>query len=211
MQLTLAEQENFEQFRRKTRREVFQEQMDKVVPWRELEGLIEPYYPKAGSGRPPPGLSFKVRIYPFQHWFSLSDPGAEEAVYDSPALRGFARDDLGRAPATDETTILNFRHLLERHDLCGAILDRVNHFLESRDIRIGRGTIVDATIIHAPSRQRTPVENVIRKCTRRVKATSGISARRRTWESIPRKASCARFVRRRPRWPTRICSRTFCT
>jgi transposase, IS5 family len=151
MQLTLAAQENFEQFRRKTRREVFLEQMDKIVPWRELEGLIEPHYPKAGNGRPPVGLSIMLRIYFLQHWFNLSDPGAEEALYDSRALRRFAGVDLGRSPAPDETTILNFRHLLERHDLCGAILDRVNRYLESRDIRIGRGTIVDATIIHAPS------------------------------------------------------------
>lgn len=151
MQLTLAAQENFEQFRRKTRREVFLEQMDKIVPWRELEGLIGAHYPKAGNGRPPVSLSIMLRIYFLQHWFNLSDPGAEEALYDSPALRRFAGVDLGRAPAPDETTILNFRHLLERHDLCGAILDRVNHYLESRDIRIGRGTIVDATIIHAPS------------------------------------------------------------
>jgi IS5 family transposase len=151
MQLTLAAQENFEQFRRKTRREVFLEQMDKIVPWLELESLIEPHYPKAGNGRPPVGLSIVLRIYFLQHWFNLSDPGAEEALYDSPSLRRFAGVDLGRAPAPDETTILNFRHLLERHDLCGAILDRVNQYLESRDIRIGRGTIVDATIIHAPS------------------------------------------------------------
>lgn len=151
MQLTLAAQENFEQFRRKTRREVFLEQMDKIVPWGELEGLIDPHYPKAGNGRPPVGLSIMLRIYFLQHWFNLSDPGAEEALYDSPALRRFAGVDLGRSAAPDETTILNFRHLLERHDLCGAILDRVNWYLESRDIRIGRGTIVDATIIHAPS------------------------------------------------------------
>ena len=129
MQLTLAAQENFEQFRRKTRREMFLNQMDKIVPWRELEGLIEPYYPKAGNGRPPVGLSIMLRLYFLQHWFNLSDPGAEEAMYDSSALRRFVGVDLGRAPAPDETTILNFRHLLERHDLCEAILDRVNHYL----------------------------------------------------------------------------------
>ena len=92
-----------------------------------------------------------LRIYFLQHWFNLSDPGAEEALYDSPALRRFAGVDLGRAAAPDETTILNFRHLLERHDLCGAMLDAVNHYLEDRGIRVGTGTIVDATIIHAPS------------------------------------------------------------
>ena len=97
------------------------------------------------------GLSIMLRIYFLQHWFNLSDPAAEEALYDSPALRRFAGVDLGRAAAPDETTILNFRHLLERHDLCGAMLDAVNHYLEDRGIRIGTGTIVDATIIHAPS------------------------------------------------------------
>ncbi len=125
--------------------------MDGIMPWAELESLIEPYYPKTGNGRPPVGLSILLRVYFLQHWFNLSDPGAEEALYDSPALRRFAGVDLGRASAPDETTILNFRHLLERHDLCGAMLDAVNHYLESRGIRIGTGTIVDATIIHAPS------------------------------------------------------------
>jgi transposase, IS5 family len=150
-QLTLAAQWSFEKYAGKTRREEFLEQMDKIVPWRELEAMIEPHYPKAGNGRPPVGLGIMLRIYFLQHWFNLSDPGAEEALYDSPVLRRFAGVDLGRAAAPDETTILNFRHLLERHDLCGAILDRVNEYLESRGIRIGRGTIVDATIVHAPS------------------------------------------------------------
>jgi IS5 family transposase len=86
-----------------------------------------------------------------QHWFNLSDPGAEDALYDSPALRGFAGVDLGRAAAPDETTILNFRHLLETHDLCGKILDAVNLYLDRKGIRISTGTIVDATIIAAPS------------------------------------------------------------
>jgi IS5 family transposase len=92
-----------------------------------------------------------LRVYFLQQWFNLSDPGAEEALYESPVVRRFAGVDLGRAPAPDETTILQFRHLLERHDLGGAMLERVNQYLESRGIRIHRGTIVDATIIHAPS------------------------------------------------------------
>jgi hypothetical protein len=88
--------------------------------------LIEPHYPKAGKGRHPIGLSTMLRIYFLQHWFNLSDPGAEDALYESPALRGFAGVDLGRMAAPDETTILNFRHLLETQDLCGGILDVVN-------------------------------------------------------------------------------------
>ena len=150
-QVTLASQGSFERYGRKTRREKFLEEMDGVMPWPELESLVAPHYPKEGNGRPPVGLSIMLRIYFLQHWFNLSDPGAEEGLYDSPALRRFAGVDLGRAAAPDETTILNFRHLLERHDLCGAMLDAVNHYLEDRGMRIGTGTIVDATIIHAPS------------------------------------------------------------
>jgi IS5 family transposase len=150
-QLTLASQGSFEKYGKKTRRELFLQEMDRIMPWAELESLIAPYYPKTGNGRPPAGLGIMLRIYFLQHWFNLSDPAAEEALYDSVALRRFAGVDLGRAPAPDETTILNFRHLLERHDLCGAMLDAVNHYLDSRGIRIGTGTIVDATIIHAPS------------------------------------------------------------
>ncbi len=150
-QLSLASQGSFEKYRKKTRREAFLEEMDRTMPWSELESLVEPHYPKQGNGRPPVGLRIMLRIYFVQHWFNLSDPGAEEALHDLPALRRFAGVDLGRAPAPDETTILNFRHLLERHDLCGAMLEVVNHYLEDRGIRIGTGTIVDATIIDAPS------------------------------------------------------------
>jgi IS5 family transposase len=113
--------------------------------------LVEPHYPKAGNGRQPAGLSIMLRTYFLQQWFGFSDPGMEEAFYDSPALRRFAGVDLGRAAAPDESTILRFRHLLEEHELCGQILDTVNHFLASRGIHIGTGTIVDATIINAPS------------------------------------------------------------
>ena len=125
-QITFACQPSFEKFARASRREQFLQTMELVVPWSELEALIEPYYPKVGNGRQPVGLSIMLRIYFLQHWFNLSDPGAEDALYDSPALRGFAGVDLGRAAAPDESTILNFRHLLEKHELCGKILDVVN-------------------------------------------------------------------------------------
>ncbi len=124
--------------------------METVVPWRELEAVIEPYYPRAGNGRQPVGLPIMLRVYFLQQWFNLSDPGAEDALYESPALRRFAGVDLGRAPAPDETTILRFRRLLETHELCGQILDTVNHDLAGRGLRISTGTIVDATIIAAP-------------------------------------------------------------
>ncbi len=150
-QQTLAAQNGFERYGKKTRREQFLEVMDQVVPWAELEALIRPHYPKGENGRPPMGLGIMLRIHFLQQWFNLSDPAAEEALYDSPGLRRFAGIDLGRAPAPDETTICKFRHLLEEHDLGGAMLDAVNLDLESRGIRIATGTIVDATIIHAPS------------------------------------------------------------
>jgi len=150
-QITFACQPSFEKYARVSRREQFLQTMETVVPWSELEAQIEPYYPKAGKGRQPVGLGIMLRIYFLQHWFDLSDPGAEDELYDSPALRGFAGIDLGRAAAPDETTILNFRHLLETHDLCGKILDVVNLYLDRKGIRISTGTIVDATIIPAPS------------------------------------------------------------
>jgi IS5 family transposase len=150
-QQTLAAQAGFEKYARKSRRELFLEEMEQVVPWAKLKWLVEPHYPKGENGRPAVGLGIMLRIYFVQQWFNLSDPGVEEALYDSAALRRFAGVDLGRAPAPDETTICKFRHLLEKHDLGGAMLDAVNLHLEARGIRITSGTIVDATIIHAPS------------------------------------------------------------
>jgi IS5 family transposase len=149
--MSLAQQAEFQRFAKKSRREQFLEEMDVVMPWAELVAMIEPHYPKGEMGRKPVGLGIMLRLYFVQHWFALSDPAAEDALYDSPALRRFAGIDLGRAPAPDETTILNFRHLLEAHDLCGQMLDTVNLYLASRGIRITTGTIVDATILHAPS------------------------------------------------------------
>ena len=171
-QLTLARQAEFQRYTKKTRREQFLEEMEAVMPWTELQALVEPYYPKGETGRPPLGLGIMLRLYFVQHWFALSDPAAEDALYDSAALRRFVGIDLGLAAAPDETTILNFRHLLEQHDLCGQMLDAVNHYLESRGIRITTGTIVDATIIHAPSstknekKERDPEMHQTRKGNR---------------------------------------------
>ena len=150
-QITFACQPSLEKYARSSRREQFLHSMEAVVPWSELEALIEPHYPKAGKGRQPVGLGIMLRIYFLQHRFNLSDSGAEDALYESPVLRGFVGVDLGRAAAPDETTILNFRHLLEQHDLCGRIFDTVNIYLDRKGIRISTGTIVDATIIAAPS------------------------------------------------------------
>jgi len=150
-QMSLAQQAEFQRFAKKTRREQFLDEMDAVMPWAELLALVAPYYSKGATGRKPVGLDIMLRVYFLQQWFALSDPGVEDALYESPVLRRFAGIDLGRAPAPDETTILNFRHLLEEHDLGGRMLDTVNLYLASRGIRITTGTIVDATIIHAPS------------------------------------------------------------
>jgi IS5 family transposase len=150
-QQTLASQGSFERYGRKSRRELFLDKMNGIIPWSALEGLVEPHYPKAGNGRRPVGLMILLRVYFVQQWFNLSDPGAEEALYESPALRRFVGIDLGSAPAPDETTICKFRHLLEKHEVGAAMLRRVNEHLENQGIRITRGTIVDATIIHAPS------------------------------------------------------------
>src|SRR6202795_4898391 len=150
-QQTLAAQTGFEKYGRKTKRERFLEEMEQIVPWAELQAVVEPHYPKGENGRPPVGLSIMLRVYFLQQWFNLSDPGAEDALYESPVLRRFAGVDLGRAAVPDESTILQFRHLLEKHELGGAMLNAVNQYLESRGIRITTGTIVDATIIHAPS------------------------------------------------------------
>ena len=141
----------FERYAKTTRRAAFLAEMDKIVPWRRLIALIAPYYPKPGNGRPPLPLERMLRIHFLQHWFNLSDPAAEEALCESPTLRAFAGVDLGAAPAPDETTIRRFRHLLEAHDLSARIFENVLVHLETKGLKVATGTIVDATIIAAPS------------------------------------------------------------
>jgi transposase, IS5 family len=150
-QRTLAMANGFERYSKKTRRAEFLEEMEQVVPWRKLCALIEPHYPKAGNGRPPVGVERMLRMYFLQQWFNLSDPAVEEALYDSVVMREFVGIDLGQEPVPDETTMCKFRHLLEEHGLGGEMLETVNLYLEGKGVRITTGTIVDATIIHAPS------------------------------------------------------------
>lgn len=155
-QMTLAAEADagFALHRKATRRDVFLAEMDKVVPWSALCALIEPHYPKAredGAGRRPIGLERMLRIHFLQQWYALSDPGVEEALYDSEAMRRFVGVDLGREAAPDESTVLQFRHLLERHGLAKQILVEVNRYLAGHGMKLSRGTIVDATIIAAPS------------------------------------------------------------
>jgi IS5 family transposase len=151
-QLTLAAND-FERFRKPTRREKFLAEINTVVPWAELAAIIEPFYPKATSvgGRPPVGLERMLRIHCLQLWFNLSDPAVEEALYDSLAMRSFVGIDLGREPVPDETTVMRFRHLLEQHKLGEKIFEEVGRILLKRGLRLSKGTIVDATIIAAPS------------------------------------------------------------
>jgi transposase, IS5 family len=141
----------FERYTKKTRRAMFLEEMEQVVPWAKVYALIEPHYPKPGNGRRPKELEQMLRIYFLQQWFNLADPAVEEALYDSATLRQFANIDLGAEPVPDETTVCKFRHLLEEHNLGEEILGTVNLHLQAKGIRITRGSIVDATIIHAPS------------------------------------------------------------
>ena len=134
-----------------TRREQFLAEMDAVIPWADLLRLIGPHYPKAGNGRQPLGLEKMLRIYFVQQWFNLSDPQAEDSLYDSESIRRFVRIELSEDVIPDETTILRFRHLLEQHGLTAQIFDLVKELLTAKRLLLKSGTIVDATIISAPS------------------------------------------------------------
>lgn len=136
--------------RKQTRREKFLAEMDKVIPWRRLEKRIEPFYRKSG-GRPPYPLSVMLRIHLMQHWYGLSDPAMEDALYEITSMRQFAGLSLSTGCIPDETTILNFRHLLEAHQLGQALFDEVRSFLGERGLLLKSGTIVDASLIDAPS------------------------------------------------------------
>ncbi|MFZ0550489.1 MAG: IS5 family transposase [Steroidobacteraceae bacterium] len=143
----------FEKFGKTTRRAQFLADMDKIIPWKELAAAVQTAYPKVNEngGRPPIPLERMLRIYFLQLWFNLSDPAVEEALYDSVAMRVFAGIDLGSEGVPDETTVCKFRHLLERNKLGKVLLTAVNEHLRRGGIKIAKGTIVDATIIGAPS------------------------------------------------------------
>lgn len=134
-----------------TKREMFLGLMEEVVPWSSLVAVIKPFYPKGERGRPPMGIEKMLRIYFLQQWYGLADEALEDALYDSQALRSFAGIDLSAEAVPDATTLLKFRHLLERHALTQAIFDEVDKLMLARGLRCKEGTIIDATIIHAPS------------------------------------------------------------
>lgn len=138
--------------KRQTRRELFLNEMESVVPWSALLARIEPYYPKSGKrGRPPMALESMLRIYCAQNWFNYSDRQMEDALYEIESLRRFAGFSGVTAALPDETTILNFRHFLEKHDLTAALLSAINSHLKAQGLLVSKGSMVDATIIHAPS------------------------------------------------------------
>jgi len=167
-QMSLA-QGGFAKYPKASRRAEFLAQMDRVVPWKELCELIEPHYPKAGRGRPPVGLERMLRLHFLQHWYNLSDPALEEELLESESMRRFVGIDLGHERVPDETTVCKFRHLLERHGLGERIFQRVGEHLRERGFRLSAGTIVDATLISAPTstknrdRQRDPEMGTTKK------------------------------------------------
>ena len=136
--------------KKQTRRDKFLAEMERVVPWTRLVDRLRPFYPKGERGRPPIGLERMLRLYFLQQWYGLADEALEDALYDSQALRGFAGIDLSVSTVPDATTVLNFRHWLEEHDLTRALFDEIGAMLEERGLLMRQGTIVDATIIAAP-------------------------------------------------------------
>lgn len=151
IQLSFAQAE-YAKKKKRTRREIFLEKMDQVVPWARLIEVLEPYYPKSGKrGRPPIGLERMLRMYFVQQWYGLADEAVEDAIYDSQALRNFMDIDLSRQSVPDATTLMGFRHLLEANDLPQALLVEVNAMLIERGLLMSKGTLVDATLIAAPS------------------------------------------------------------
>jgi IS5 family transposase len=168
-QMTLAAAKGFEVHGRATRKAEFLARMEGLVPWAEFCALIEPHYPKAGNGRPPVGLERMLRMYWIANWFNLADEACEDALYDIPAFRDFCHIDLGRERVPDATTLLNFRHLLEKHQLGTAMFAKVGELLQANGMKLSGGTIVDATLIDAPTstkngdRSRDPEMHATRK------------------------------------------------
>ncbi len=141
----------YENKKKKTRREKFLEEMEQAIPWEKLLQVVRKHYPMAGNGRQPMPLERMLRIYFMQQWYGLSDPAMEDALYDSEAMRRFADIELEVDVIPDETTILNFRHLLERYNLTKKIFEKTQQYLSEKGLLLREGTIVDATIINAPS------------------------------------------------------------
>ncbi len=173
---TSFSQAEFADKKKLTRREKFLGRMEEIIPWAALLAVIEPFYPKGERGRPPIGLERMLRVYFLQQWYGLADEAIEDAIYDSQAMRGFARIDLAADGVPDATTLLKFRRLLEIHDLCKGIFNAIN-----ADLRRGAACCCAKAPWWTPRfwpprpRPRTGKGSGTRKCTRPAKATSGIS------------------------------------
>ena len=193
-QLSLAETGFLPKAGKQTRKSVFLAEMEAVVPWSRLEMLIEPFYPRKGNGRPPMPLATMLRIHFMQQWFGYSDPAMEEALHDIPLLRQFAGLDAFEDVMPDESTILRFRHLLEQHELAVALFAEVNAVLSEKGLSMKRGSVVDATLISAPSstknqdKQRDPEMSQTRKGNQWYFGMT--SRRRRTPAGRSRAAGC---------------------
>ena len=166
---------DYDHKKRRTRREVFLSEMEEVIPWQVLLSHIEPHYPKSGRrGRQPMALWSMFRIYCMQNWFNLSDRQMEDALYEIESMRRFAGFSGVTDALPDETTILNFRHILERHELTAVLLEAINAHLKAQGLLVSKGTMVDATLIHAPGstrirnrRARAIVKSGVRRIKRR--------------------------------------------
>ena len=211
-QQSLASQGLFEKHGRKSRREVLLDEMEWIVPWPGLKALARPQYAKSGNGRQPVGSSIMLQTFFVQQWFNLSDQGVEELLYESAPVRRFVGVDLGIAPAPDETTILRFRHLLWKHEPDGLMLVAVNIHLEAKSICVATGTIVDATIIAAPSStknardERDPEMHSAKKGNQRhfgLKAHIGVDARVSHVPSVATSAAHGSDVHMLPACPHR--------
>ncbi len=184
---------NFDRFAKTTRRAKFLDEMDRILPWSQLCDVVRPHYPTGDGGRPAIDLERMLRIHFLQQWFNLSDPGVEEALYESVSMLKFARIDLGREGAPDETTVCKFRHLLEKHKLGEKLFAAVTAFLRKNGVKVSTGTIVDATIISAPSstknidKQRDPEMHQTKKGNQwhfGMKAHIGVDSRTRTIHTV---------------------------
>ena len=147
---TSFSQAEFADKKKITRREKFLARMEGIIPWTDLLAVLEPYYPKGERGRPPIGLERMLRVYFLQQWYGLADEAIEDAIYDSQAMRGFARIDLAADGVPDATTLLKFRRLLEANDLCKGLFNAINADLATRGLLMRAGTLVDATLLAAP-------------------------------------------------------------
>jgi transposase, IS5 family len=169
-QQTSFSQAEYNAKKKLTRRDLFLAKMEQVVPWSRLIAVIEPHYPKSGKrGRPPIGIERMLRMYFIQQWYGLADVAVEDAIYDSQALRNFCGIDLTVSNVPDSTTLMDFRHLLEKNALPQAMLNEVNELLKERGLLMSQGTLIDATLIAAPSstknksHQRDPEMHQVKK------------------------------------------------